>query len=135
MTRPYFVSAAESGSSLFSISYQKSNLDQAYPVRTCQDSPGSWEGISMMTRENRNYHERIRKVCDCISRNLDDDLSLNRLSAVAAFSKYHFHRLFAAYTGQTLRDHPCLFRHLSFVHEVDECDLVTYVYLPLNENR
>jgi AraC family transcriptional regulator len=38
----------------------------------------------------------MRRVMAHIDGHLDDDLSLDRLSAVAAFSKYHFHRQFAA---------------------------------------
>ena len=56
----------------------------------------------MNTREKNCYDERIRRVCDYISQNLDEHLTLERLSEVAAFSKYHFHRLFAACTGQSL---------------------------------
>ncbi|WP_327795796.1 AraC family transcriptional regulator [Aeromonas caviae] len=37
-----------------------------------------------------------------IERHLDDDLSLERLSAVAHFSPFHFHRQFAAYCGVPL---------------------------------
>ncbi|OUJ14650.1 GyrI-like domain-containing protein [Acetobacter sp. DsW_063] len=45
------------------------------------------------------YQTRMRRVLDHIDRHLDDDLSLDALSAVAAFSKHHFHRQFAATFG------------------------------------
>lgn len=45
------------------------------------------------------YENRIARVCSYIEHNLDEDLSLDVLSHVAAFSKYHFHRVFNAYTG------------------------------------
>lgn len=48
------------------------------------------------------YGERITRVCDYIGQNLDGELTLDRLSEVAAFSKYHFHRVFTAYTGKTV---------------------------------
>ena len=48
------------------------------------------------------YAERIRRVCDYIYQHLDDELSLEQLSQVAHFSKYHFHRQFSEYTGITL---------------------------------
>lgn len=35
-------------------------------------------------------------------------------------------------SGETLREYPCFFKYLNFVHEVDECDLLTEVYLPIN---
>ncbi|SER04553.1 transcriptional regulator, AraC family [Amphritea atlantica] len=42
---------------------------------------------------------RISRVCDYINQNLDIELSIEQLSGVAALSKYHFHRLFSAFTG------------------------------------
>jgi AraC family transcriptional regulator len=45
------------------------------------------------------YAERMRRVCDYIYQHLDDELSLDQLSLVAHFSKYHFHRQFAEYVG------------------------------------
>lgn len=48
------------------------------------------------------YAERIQKVVAHIQRNLDEDLSLSTLSDVARISKYHFHRLFSAYTGMSV---------------------------------
>ncbi len=45
-------------------------------------------------------HERqIKKVCDFIDKNLDDDFSLEQLSMVAASSKYHFHSIFKSFMG------------------------------------
>jgi AraC family transcriptional regulator len=41
------------------------------------------------------YCSRFRKVLEYIDSHLDDDLTLDRLSNVAAFSKYHFHRQFS----------------------------------------
>jgi AraC family transcriptional regulator len=45
------------------------------------------------------YHARMQRVFDHIDRNLEGDLGLEALSAVAAFSKHHFHRQFAAIFG------------------------------------
>ena len=47
----------------------------------------------------QNHHARMRRVLDHIDRHLDDDLDLNALSSVAAYSKYHFHRQFTATFG------------------------------------
>lgn len=47
----------------------------------------------------RNYNDRMQRVLDHIDRYPDDDLDLDALSAVAAFSKFHFHRQFAATFG------------------------------------
>ena len=47
----------------------------------------------------QNYHARMQRVLDHIDRHLDDDLDLDTLSSVAAYSKFHFHRQFAATFG------------------------------------
>jgi len=49
--------------------------------------------------ETSPYSERITRVCEYIQQNLDEPLSLAALSEVAAFSKYHFHRVFTCITG------------------------------------
>ena len=56
----------------------------------------------MKANDVTRYEDRIARVCAYIEHNLDDDLSLDVLSNVAAFSKYHFHRVFNAYTGMSL---------------------------------
>ncbi|HEY7644292.1 MAG TPA: GyrI-like domain-containing protein [Hyphomicrobiales bacterium] len=47
----------------------------------------------------QNHHARMRRVLDHIDRHLDEDLDLDALSQVAAYSKYHFHRQFTATFG------------------------------------
>ena len=47
----------------------------------------------------QNHHARMQRVLDHIDRHLDDDLGLDALSSVAAYSKYHFHRQFTAAFG------------------------------------
>src|SRR5271165_2788934 len=51
------------------------------------------------------YRERINRVLDYVAAHLDEDLSLRKLSRVACFSPFHFHRLFQALTGETLNEH------------------------------
>jgi AraC family transcriptional regulator len=58
-----------------------------------------------MTPGNDRYHERVNRVLDYIGKNLDQELSLARLSDVACFSPFHFHRIFQAVTGETLNTH------------------------------
>jgi AraC family transcriptional regulator len=48
------------------------------------------------------YIRRINLVCDYIDRNFGNELTLEELASVAGFSEYHFHRIFAAMTGETL---------------------------------
>lgn len=48
------------------------------------------------------YRERFSMVCDYIARHLDEPLTLEKLSALACCSPYHFHRQFLAFSGQPL---------------------------------
>ena len=44
-----------------------------------------------MTEDNREFYaRRIAQVLGFIGAHLDEELSLDRLSAVAGFSKFHF---------------------------------------------
>lgn len=52
-----------------------------------------------------NYHHRLSKVIDYIGQHLDEDISLEKLSDVFFISKFHFHRLFTAYTGLSLQQY------------------------------
>ena len=47
----------------------------------------------------------MHKVLDHIDRQLDKPLDLESLAEVAHFSPFHFHRLFAAWMGETLGDY------------------------------
>lgn len=52
------------------------------------------------TRE-LHYAQRFSRVLDFIDQHLHEPLSAERLSRVAHFSKFHFHRQFANYVGTT----------------------------------
>ncbi len=52
-----------------------------------------------------NYQKQLGKVIDFIGKHLDDNLTLDQLSDIACFSKFHFHRLFTAYTGLSLQQY------------------------------
>ena len=52
-----------------------------------------------------DYHERILRVLTHIQEHLDEALDLEELARVACFSSFHFHRIFAAMTGETIADH------------------------------
>ena len=45
------------------------------------------------------FYARFRRVLEYIDVHLDEELSVDQLSAVAAFSKFHFHRQFSALFG------------------------------------
>ncbi|WP_420631158.1 AraC family transcriptional regulator [Candidatus Leptofilum sp.] len=49
-----------------------------------------------------DYQESIMRVMLLIQSRLDEPPGLDEVAAVAAFSRYHFHRLFTAYTGESL---------------------------------
>jgi AraC family transcriptional regulator len=56
-------------------------------------------------RRNQHYHDRVNRVLDYITENLGGELSLARLSGIACFSPFHFHRIFQGVTGETLNGH------------------------------
>ena len=51
------------------------------------------------------YAERMHRVLAHIDGHIDQPLDLPRLAQVAHFSAFHFHRLFAAWMGETLGDY------------------------------
>ena len=55
----------------------------------------------MKTQRAPSYATRFARVLDFIDARLDEPLSLERLSRVGHFSKFHFHRLFSSYIGLT----------------------------------
>jgi AraC family transcriptional regulator len=56
-----------------------------------------------VTRGSRlEYERRVNRVIDHVRAHLADDLSLAGLARVAAFSPFHFDRVFKAITGETL---------------------------------
>jgi AraC family transcriptional regulator len=48
------------------------------------------------------YEKRVNRVIDHVRAHLAEDLSLERLAHHAAFSPFHFHRIFRAITNETL---------------------------------
>jgi AraC family transcriptional regulator len=58
----------------------------------------------MAARETteKDHRERLNKVLVYIQENSDQKLTLDRLAAVASFSAFHFHRIFAACVGETV---------------------------------
>ncbi|MBN2041440.1 MAG: AraC family transcriptional regulator [Spirochaetes bacterium] len=52
--------------------------------------------------QNKTYVTGINRVIDYIELNLDEDLRLEELARIANYSKYYFHRIFKAVTGESL---------------------------------
>ena len=50
----------------------------------------------------QDYHARLQRVLDHVDRHLDNELDLETVSRVAAFSKFHFHRQFSATFGMSV---------------------------------
>jgi len=53
-------------------------------------------------RNRLEYEKRVNRVIDHIRAHLADDLTLADLARVAAFSPFHFHRIFRGVAGETL---------------------------------
>jgi AraC family transcriptional regulator len=64
----------------------------------------------MATDRQDFYAKRIARVLAHIGGHLEEDLSVERLSQVAGFSKFHFHRQFAAFTGVSVGKFVALMR-------------------------
>jgi AraC family transcriptional regulator len=59
-------------------------------------------GFNKGENSKKEYSARIQRVIDYIKQNSNEDLSLEALANVAHFSKFHFHRIFKAVTGENL---------------------------------
>jgi AraC family transcriptional regulator len=53
----------------------------------------------------QDYQERIVRALIYIQHHLDGDLPLAEVAAVAAFSPFHFHRIFRGLAGESLGEH------------------------------
>lgn len=51
-----------------------------------------------------SYQDRIDRVAAHIRANLAGDLTLDALAEVAALSRFHFHRIYTAMTGETVAE-------------------------------
>lgn len=61
-------------------------------------SPNAKREVDVTAPAIKHYHDRLRRALEHIEEHLDDDLSVDVLSGVAAFSKHHF-RQFTALFG------------------------------------
>src|SRR5919201_5512199 len=59
----------------------------------------------MPSDSRSEYAKRMHQVLEHIDRHLEEPLELERLAQVANFSAFHFHRLFAAWMGETLGEY------------------------------
>ena len=70
----------------------------------------------------RNYQDRMQRVLDHIDQHLGDDLDLETMSRVAAFSKFHFHRQFMATFGLSVHRYVQLARMKRASHQLAHGD-------------
>jgi AraC family transcriptional regulator len=59
----------------------------------------------MKPSTEQDYYERIVRTLVHIQRHLDDELDLDTLASVAAFSRFHFHRVFRGLVGESLKEY------------------------------
>src|SRR5439155_3828380 len=59
----------------------------------------------MKPATEQDYHERIVRTLVYIQEHLDDELQLEQVASVAAFSRFHFHRIFRGLVGEGLKAH------------------------------
>ncbi|HPV24629.1 MAG TPA: AraC family transcriptional regulator, partial [Casimicrobium sp.] len=52
-----------------------------------------------------DYAQRMNRVLDYVDAHLDEPLELETLAAVAHFSAFHFHRMFASWMRETLGEY------------------------------
>lgn len=52
-----------------------------------------------------NYYNRIQRSIDYIEHNLDSDIGLSQIASQAYCSLYHFHRIFHAMVGESVKDY------------------------------
>jgi len=56
-------------------------------------------------QSRKEYYQRINRVVDYIDAHLDEEHSLEKLSLIAHFSPFHFHRIFRVLTGETINSY------------------------------
>lgn len=61
-------------------------------------------GMGKSNNSKIEYERRINRVMDYVSKNLSEPLTLETLADVAAFSPFHFHRVFKSMTGENLSE-------------------------------
>jgi AraC family transcriptional regulator len=82
-----------------------SNKNGAMPERKVGMGSTTRPPAAAGESRREEYLARINRVVDHIEKHIGEDLSLEGLSSIACFSKYHFHRIFAAMVGETLCDY------------------------------
>ena len=61
--------------------------------------------MNIQQQSRKEYYYRINRVVDYIDAHMDEEHSLVKLSRVAHFSPFHFHRIFRVLTGETINNY------------------------------
>ncbi|MDF1573991.1 MAG: AraC family transcriptional regulator [Bacteroidales bacterium] len=61
--------------------------------------------MNIQKQSRQEYYLRINRVVDYIDAHLDEEHNLEKLSQVAHFSPFHFHRIFRVLTGETINNY------------------------------
>ncbi|MBT3456225.1 AraC family transcriptional regulator [bacterium] len=69
--------------------------------------------------DRKEYQDRIDRVFEYVRGNLDETILLDDIAKVACFSRYHIHRIFYAYTGETLGNYVRRLRLLRSAKNLD----------------
>lgn len=80
----------------------------------------------------QNYNARMQRVLEYIDRHLDGELDLESLSCVAAFSKYHFHRQFAATFGLSVHRYVQLARMKRAAYQLADADAQSVTHIAMD---
>ena len=59
----------------------------------------------MKPSTEQDYQERVIRTLVYIQEHLNEDLPLEEVASVAAFSRFHFHRIFRAFVGEGLKQY------------------------------
>lgn len=77
-------------------------MGRILPESKCPEESIETQTIMRDSRCRDEYLRRIHAVQDAIETQPDNAPDLTELAEIAGFSKYHFHRIFRAMTGETL---------------------------------
>lgn len=64
--------------------------------------PFDFKRMYSKEQSRKEYLYRLNRVIDYLDENIDEALYLDSIAELAHFSPFHFHRIFRAFTGETL---------------------------------
>lgn len=74
-------------------------------ARTIKNSRPAVPKMRPMNTSRERYEQRILRVQLFVQSHLHEELSLERLAAIAGYSTYHFHRVFRGIAGESADDY------------------------------